>query len=90
MEKVDRKRSSICQQLQKWDDKTDAEAYLKMFEAAMHEGDFEKADWMLTLRKYLTGRALAVYNEITHTGTFPMPNLSYKEHKLIAYKRLII
>ena len=68
MEKVDRKRSSICQQLQKWDDKTGAEAYLKTFEAAMYEGDFEKADWLPTLRKYLTGRALAVYNEIAPYG----------------------
>ena len=73
MEKADRKRSSICQQLQKWDDKTDAEAYLKTFEAAMHEGDFEEADWLPTLRKYLTGRALAVYNEITPYGHFLCP-----------------
>ena len=82
MEKVDRKRS-ICQQLQKWDDKTDAEAYLKKFEAAMHEGDFEEADWLPTLRKYLTGRALAVYNEIT-----PYRDISYAQFKADILERL--
>ena len=76
MEKVDRKRSSTCQQLQKWDDKTDAEPYLKTFEAAMHEGDFEEADWLPTLRKYLTGRAFAIYNEIT-----PYGDISYAQFK---------
>ena len=75
LEKVDRNRSSICQQLQKWDDKMGAKAYLKTFEEAMHVGDFEEADWLPTLRKYLTGRALAIYNEINPYGPFPKPNL---------------
>ena len=83
MEKVDRKRSSTCQQLQNWDNKTDAEAYLKTLEAAMHEGDFEEADWLPTLRKYLTGRALAIYNEIT-----PYSDISYAKFKAGILERL--
>ena len=83
MEKVDRKHSSTCQQLQKWDNKMDAEAYLKTFEAAMHEGDFEEADWLPTLRKYLTGRALAIYNEIT-----PYGDISYAQFKAGILERL--
>ena len=83
MEKVDRKCYSICQQLQKWDDKTDAEAHLKTLEAAMHEGNFEEADWLPTLRKYLTGRSLAIYNVIT-----PYCDISYAQLKADILERL--
>ena len=54
-----------------------------MFEAAMHQGDFEKADWLPTLRKYITGRALAVYNEIT-----PYGDISYSQFKADILERL--
>ena len=49
----------------------------------MHEGNFEEADWLPTLRKYLTGRALAIYNVIS-----PYCDISYAQLKADILERL--
>ena len=49
----------------------------------MHEGDFEEADWLPTLRKYLTGRTFAIYNEIT-----PYGDISYAQFRLTSWSAL--
>ena len=58
LEKRDRKRAIIGHQLQKWEDMTDVETYLRIFEEAMVEGEYEKREWLSILQKYLAGKAL--------------------------------
>ena len=58
LEKRDRKRAISRHQLQKWEDTTDVETYLRIFEEAMVEGEYEKREWLSILQKYLAGKAL--------------------------------
>ena len=76
LEKSDRKRAIIGHQLQKWEDTTDVETYLRTFEEAMVEGEYEKREWLSILQKYLAGKALQTYKEVATLG-----ETTYKEVK---------
>lgn len=68
-ERQDRISRDIVQQIPLWDDNTDAESYLEMFELAMQEAKLPEDRWVSSLRKRLTGKALATYREISPGGT---------------------
>lgn len=68
IERRDRKRATLSHQLQKWDDTVDVEIFLKNFEEVMTEGEYEEEEWLRILRKYLTGKALQVYTQVTTPG----------------------
>ena len=55
LEKCDRKRAMIGHLLQKWEDMTDMETYIRTFEEVMVEGEYEERVWLSILHKYLAG-----------------------------------
>ena len=61
LEKRDRKRATLCQQMQKWDDSIDMEIFLQTFEEAMIDGEYEETELLKVLKKYLAGKALQVF-----------------------------
>ena len=83
LEKRGRKRAIIEHQLQKWEDTTDVETYLRIFEEAMVEGEYEKREWLSILQKYLAGKALQTYKEVATLG-----ETTYKEVKEAMLERL--
>ncbi len=82
-ERQDRISRDIVQQILLWDDSTDAESYLEMFELAMEEAKQPEDYWVLTSRKRLTGKALATYREIS-----PGATSSFAEVKSDILKRM--
>ena len=67
-ERQERKSRDIIQQISLWNDKTDAESYLESFQVAMEEAKHPVDQWVPTLRKRLTGKALATFREICPTA----------------------
>ncbi len=82
-ERQDRISRDIVQQIPLWDDSTDAESYLEMFELAKEEAKQPEDYWVPTLRKLLTGKALATYREIS-----PGATSSFAEIKSDILKRM--
>ncbi len=82
-ERQDRISRDIVQQIPLWDDSTDAESYLEMFELAIEEAKQPEDYWVPTLRKLLTGKALATYREIS-----PGATSSFAEVKSDILKRM--
>ncbi len=62
------KRAIIGHQLQKWEDMTDVETYLRTFEEAIVESEYEERKWPSILQKYLAGKALKTYKEVATVG----------------------
>ena len=53
LEKRDRKRATLCQQMQKLEDSIDMEIFLQTFKEAMIDGEYEETEWLKVLKKYL-------------------------------------
>ena len=68
LEKRDRKRTTLCQQMQEWEDSIDMEIFLQIFEEAMIDGEYEETEWLKVLKKYLAGKALQVFTQVTTPG----------------------
>ena len=82
LEKRDRKKVIIGHQLQKWEDTTGVETYLRTFEEAMVEGEYEEREWLSILQKYLAGKALQTYKEVATLGETRYKEKEVKEAML--------
>ena len=58
-----------------WDDKTDPEAFIEAFVMAMTEAKRPEEQWIPTLRKRLTGKALSTFREISPADDAPFVTL---------------
>ena len=65
----------IVQQIPLWDDKTDPEAFIEAFVMAMTEAKRPEEQWIPTLRKRLTGKALSTFREISPADNAPFVTL---------------
>ena len=83
LERLDRKRTSICQYLKIWDDTTEAEAYLQSFETSMQEADIWEEDRRPILWKQLVGKAFSIFMEFS-----PREDNPYQDIKNYLLERL--
>ncbi len=73
----DRISRDIVQQISLWDNRTDAESYLEMFELAMEEAKQPENYWVPTLQKHRTAKALATYRKISPGATSSFAEVKY-------------
>ena len=83
-EQQERKSRDIVQQIPLWDDKTDEESHSEVFEVSMKEAMQSEDQWVPILRKRLTSKALATYQEICPTSETIFSELKTDTLKRIA------
>ena len=66
-------RQAVCRQLKTWDDCTDPITYLDNFELVMQEVEIPRVEWVTTLQKQLTGKALRALQEEVSDMKTPYP-----------------
>ena len=74
-EQQERASREIVQQVPLWDDKTDPEAFIEALVMAMTEAKWPEEQWIPTLRKWLTGKALSTFREISLADDAPIVTL---------------